>query len=566
MRTIHFISSGVACAFLLGNGLAQGSRLNVLFIAVDDLRPQLKAYGENQMITPSLDLLAQTSVRFDRHYVQAPTCGASRYAMLASNRPKISAELSNEAVRTQIGDANPPAPESMLHLFKQNGYRTVGIGKIGHYPDDRIYAYDGTGNGRPEMPRSWSEAFLTYGAWNYGWGAFFGYANGMSREGPNAIIPPPVAEWADTSDNGYPDGLIAQDAIRKLQELKDSTFFLSVGFFKPHLPFSAPKKYWDLYNRNTLPLTSYPNLTQNVAAAYNSPDGEIGQYNSLGLTGDALSRLRIHGYYACVSYVDAQIGKVLFALDSLGLRQKTIVVVWGDHGWHLGDNSFWGKHTLREYSLRSPLFVRVPGMSAGSTMGLVESIDIYPTLAELAGLTPPNWINGSSFAALLRNPNQQGKCAAFSYWTNGGTSMRTDRYRLTKWVTGTTVNQVELYDHQSDPGETVNIQASSTRIRDSLMILLNANSPNCSVVGIEKPEVGKKDFSFTRNPNGDVMIEPQFTGPYSVVIHDLEGRLVFERNNQSGPLWVENHFRSGLYFLKMNAAGARSLVRLIFRP
>ncbi len=568
---VNLLKTSIVCLLLVFASEAANSKLNVLFIAVDDLRPQLKTYGDeegygnHQMITPNLDQLANEGVRFDRHYAQVPTCGASRYLMLTGRREHVTG---NYIIREKISSL--PSPESMPHLFKQNGYRTIAIGKIGHSPDGREYNYDGSGDGRMEMARSWHEAGLPYGEWGYGWGAFFGYAGGTSREGPNQNDPRKIFDDSDVPDTGFPDGLIAMDAVKKLQKLKDSTFFLAVGFFKPHLPFTAPKKYWDMYDRDKIELSPY-------ATSFGGNDGETGGYDFLGLTGKDKDRYKRHGYYAAVSYVDAQIGKVLGALDSLGLSDNTIVVVWGDHGWHLGDLNHWAKHTTHEWSLRSALIIRAPGMATGVAQGLVETIDIYPTLTELTGLRPPASVAGQSFSHLLKNPNLPGKSAAFGYWSGGSVSMRTERYRLIK----TRDSDTRLFDHTTDPGETSDITSGNSNLIDSLMKLLNADNPSYpKIPGCMDPQYQEYDSTATIEDSscntlssykkhnipletlngklkiisdgaGGLKIQPGFTEEYSIDLLTINGQRL-SSHSIMGAVHITSSFPGpGLYIIKV---------------
>lgn len=439
---------------------------NILFIAVDDLRPELGAYGSTQIHTPNLDQLAAEGLVFLRHYVQVPTCGASRYSMLTGLRPASAAHLSNEAFVNLLPRTEGERPESFPHLFRRAGYHTAAIGKISHYPDGRVYTYAGEGDGRLEMPFSWDEVEGPIGKWGTAWNAFFGYADGTNRNSGRELSPP--YERADVPDDAYPDGLIAEAAVRKLRELRerDQPFLLAVGFFKPHLPFNAPARYWDLYDRQDIDLSPNPDAPAAINPRTLHASGEFfGNYDghpSRGGAGvridDDYARTIRHAYFAAVSYVDAQIGRVLDELDRLGLRESTIVVVWGDHGWHLGDHTIWGKHTTLERSLRSPLIIRAPGMIAPgrTTDDIVESVDIYPTLVELAGLRPPDGLSGTSLAAHLRDLSHRGRGGAWGYY-NGRTTLRTDRYRITEHVSGEP--RVELFDHREDPYETVNVAA-----------------------------------------------------------------------------------------------------------
>jgi len=452
-------------------------RPNVLFIAIDDLRPQLGCYGHNEMITPSLDRLASEGRRFNHHYVQVPTCGASRCALLTGQYPARPEAYDNGAFGLlQHDDANRPA--TLPQLFKQNGYTTVSIGKITHSPDGR------RGDGSPELPSAWDELGMPHGEWKDAWAAFFAYAGGKTR----IIQETPVFERLPLPDNAYPDALIADAAIGKLRQLKSQPFFLAVGFIKPHLPFNAPQKYWDLYDPNLLPPPKNSNAPKNVDPAiglHNS--GEMrGQYTGFsepGIVTDAEARNLRHAYRACVSYVDAQVGRMLQELTRLGLDDNTIVIVWGDHGWHLGEQGVWGKHTLHEVALRSPLLLRIPKMAAPgeAAEGFVESVDIYPTLAELCDLPTPSALNGTSFASMLRDAGAPGKSAVVGFWRGGrGHTIRTPRFRFTLWTNrddNQEIVQTELYDHQLDPLETVNIAADHPQVVKKLSKQLRQTVP-----------------------------------------------------------------------------------------
>lgn len=460
---------------------AQDKGYNVMFLSVDDLRPQLGGYGKQFMHTPCLDKLTDQAVTFGRHYVQVPTCGASRYALLTGQRPERSKPktYTNRAFDLLPDKEEPRRPVAMPHHFRRRGYYTVNIGKVSHSPDGRnrgsSLGGDG-GDGKLEVPFSWDEAYTPTGDWEEPWDAFFAYADGKSR------IPgeTPATEAADVRDTGYPDGLIAQEAVQTLQRLKDRRFFLAVGFYKPHLPFNAPKRYWKMYERASIQQAPYTSPPQNIDPAvslHNS--GELTpRYTGLktpGVVTEKEARRLRHAYFACVSYVDAQIGKVLDALQRLGLAEKTVVVVWGDHGWHLGDYGIWGKHTPYERALRSPLIVRAPGVSAaGQTAnGLVETLDIYPSLCELCGLTVPKHLDGESFVPMLKAPDRSGKKKAYGYWRRNGRwakTIRTPRYRMIRWTDADgAVVQVELYDHRTDPHETHNVAGAYPQVVEQLL-------------------------------------------------------------------------------------------------
>ncbi len=455
------------------NGLCQ--KKNVLFIMVDDLRNELGCYGASHIISPNLDKLAGEGVLFSQHYVQVPTCGASRYSLLSGQRPASAKSVTNKAAelfpRQDNGDTI-----SLPQLFQLNGYTTIGLGKISHSPNGRL---GDTGEGDEEVPFSWDSTYTALGEYEHAWALMHGYASGVPRT--KGVTPP--TEGADVSDNGYADGNIADEAITQLQRLKDETFFLAVGFMKPHLPFACPKKYWDLYDRDKIALTQYPDRTKNVNASLSfHPSNELlKNYASSGSVNTAEAKELRHGYYACVSYVDAQVGKVMAALDSLGLKDNTIVAVWGDHGWHLGDLDVWCKHTIFDWSLKSVFMMRGPGIASGQTAeGLIESLDIYPTLATMCGLQIPAAADGRSFAPLLSSPQLPGKSEVFGYWSRDGymaKSLFDGRYRFSRWTKSGESDVLELYDHNTDPGETVNIAGDNPALVKSLGAILDAESP-----------------------------------------------------------------------------------------
>ncbi|MCK5137760.1 MAG: sulfatase [Bacteroidales bacterium] len=453
---------------------------NVLFICVDDLRPELGCYGKEYIHSPNIDKLAAEGVAFTNHFVQVPTCGASRFSMLSGMLPETTGHLSNEACHKFIsGHPETEKPETFIHHLKRNGYYTVGIGKISHYTDGLLYGYTDPVSTERELPHSWNELEFNSGKWGTGWNAFFGYANGENRQSMNRQVKP--YEMGDVDDLGYPDGLTANLAIEKLNELKekDKPFFLGVGFFKPHLPFNAPKKYWDLYNEHEIPLPQYPDIPEHVNSASLHGSGEFNGYKlgeetaSLNApVSDDYARKVRHAYFACVSYIDAQVGKLLDELDKLGLAENTIVVVWGDHGWHLGDQRVWGKHTIFERALKSAFIVRAPNVSGeGKTIEhVVSTVDIYPTLMELCGVEMQHQTDGKSLVPIMKNPLLQNwEEASYGYYRNG-ISLRTNRYRLTKYFREQQPS-VELYDHQTDPDETKNIAAENPEIVEQLMPL-----------------------------------------------------------------------------------------------
>lgn len=453
---------------------------NILFIAVDDLRPELGCYGNDVIQSPNIDKLAKQGRIFKNHFVQVPTCGASRYSLLTGLRPRQKSHLRNDTFVQELSNKEETEnPESFIHYLKRNGYYTVGLGKISHSPDNRVYGYTEEPSETKELPHSYNEFIFNPGKWKTGWNAFFGYSDGENRQSMKRKVRP--YESGNVEDNGYPDGLTTELAIQKLKEMKDKgkTFFLGVGFFKPHLPFTAPKKYWDLYKRNEISLSPSPFIPQNVDIRSLHNSGEINGYHltdeKAGLNkaiSDDYARKLKHAYFASVSYVDAQVGKIINELNDLDLAKNTIIIIWGDHGWHLGDHLTWGKHTLFERSLNSPLIVKLPEVNNPgiSTSSIVESVDIYPTLLDLCDLEPPYQLDGKSLVDLIHDPNRNGKDIAYSYYNNG-ISVRTSRYRLTKFFRD---NQqiIELYDHVKDPNETINIANNNVEIVNELMPLL----------------------------------------------------------------------------------------------
>ena len=451
-------------------------KYNVLFIFVDDLRPELGCYGNSVIKTPNIDKLASEGTLFKKQYVTVPTCGASRRSLLTGMRPRSATDLSNDVLEIRKKEnITSEGPESFVAHFRNNGYYTVGMGKISHSPDGYIYKYLEPKGKERELPDSWDEMLFDPGKWGTGWNAFFGYADGSNRNELKGAVKP--YEGADVDDENYPDGLTSRLAIQKLRELakNDKPFFLGIGFFKPHLPFNAPKKYWDMYDEADMPLTPSPDIPMNVNKISLQESGEFNAYRqgeekaSLAKpVSDAYARKLRRAYYASVSYVDAQIGKVLDELKKANLDKNTIVVLWGDHGWHLGDNRVWGKHTLAEWSVRSPLIVKAPGtQKAVSSDKIISSIDVYPSLMELCGIRMPYKTDGKSFVPLLKkSADTKWSNVAYSYYKSG-ISVRTDRYRLSKYFRSEQP-VTELYDHQSDPYENKNIANENPALLKSL--------------------------------------------------------------------------------------------------
>jgi arylsulfatase A-like enzyme len=437
-------------------------KLNVLFFAVDDLRPELNCYGKAQIKSPNIDRLARHGVQFNRAYCQQAVCSPTRTSLLTGLRPD-STRVYDLVVHFR--DTVPNVVTLPQH-FKNHGYHTVGFSKIYHSGLDD--------------PISWSEPHRDPKAGTYqlpqnqqivARKAEEARKKGLKGTALSRAARGPAFECADVPDNAYVDGKTTDLAIAKLEELarQDKPFFLAVGYLKPHLPFVSPKRYWDLYDPKTIKLPDNPNPPEDMPELAMTDFGELRAYSNIPAKGpipDELARQLIHGYYAAVSYTDAQVGRVIDELDRLGLRENTIIVLWGDHGWKLGEHGGWCKHTNFELDTHVVLLLDAPGAKAnGKTInGLVEFVDIYPTLCDLAGLPKPEHLEGTSFAPLLTHPELPWKKAAFSqYPRRGGImgySMRTDAYRLTRWVEHKNPEHVvalELYDHQKDDAENFNI-------------------------------------------------------------------------------------------------------------
>ena len=459
---------------------------NVLFICIDDLRPELGCYGSKEIKSPNIDKLGFSGIIFNNQFTQIPTCGASRTCLLTGLLPKTKKHLTNEAPQIFIsGKAEVARPESFIHHLKRNGYYTVGVGKISHSADGLLYGYNDPVGTERELPHSWDELVFDPGKWKTGWNAFFGYADGENRQSMKANVKP--YEKGNVDDDGYVDGLTAKLAITKLEELakRKEPFFLGVGFFKPHLPFNSPSKYWDMYDEDKIELTQSPDIPLNVNKASLHQSGEFNGYKAGDENAslekplsDAYARKIRHAYFAAVSYVDAQVGKVLDELNRLGLAENTIVVVWGDHGWHLGDQRVWGKHTIFDRALRSVLIIKVPGnLYHGKQINkVVSSVDIYPSLMELCNTKMPINTDGTSFVGLMNNPSLSTWNHPALGFFNNGITVRTERYRLTKYFRKEEPT-IELYDHLTDPYENINIAGNNSNVIVSLMpILEKANT------------------------------------------------------------------------------------------
>jgi arylsulfatase A-like enzyme len=413
---------------------------NILFIAVDDLRPELGCYGNSIIKSPNIDRLAGGSVFFRKSYCNVPVSGASRASLLTGTRPTSYRFLSFET----WADKDYPEAISLPAHFRKNGYYSVGLSKIFHNMGDGKDAWDE--EWRPTAQGTWRN---------------YATAQNLTIDAETKRGMP--FECADVSDTVYYDGKTAQKAIGYIREFgkSDKPFFLAVGFLKPHLPFNAPKKYWDLYDPEAIGIAQNPDPPKDAPRQAIHNWGELRNYYSIpekgSLSDSAANKLR-HGYYACVSYTDAQIGLLLDELDAAGLAENTIVVLWGDHGWNLGEHGLWCKHCNFNTSLNAPLMFRVPGLTNGKmNQSITEFIDIYPTLCELAGLGKPAHLEGESLVNRLKKPGKKEKDYAVSKFNNGVTLIE-DNFFYTEWLNKNDSTMARmLFDHSTDAEENRNI-------------------------------------------------------------------------------------------------------------
>lgn len=456
----HFLFlSLVFCAFITNVLSADSPKTpHILFIAVDDLRPELNCYGAERSISPNIDRLAAMGTLFENAYVQVPVCGASRASLMAGMYPttkrftwfgtRFDKPTSNQWGTSCTGAPNIP---DIPDWFKQNGYKTFSMGKIYHHANDNTKAWD-------VIDRV---------------GYFKAYQLPENKEGGKT----PAYESAPVEYNAYPTGIMTDKIIQQMRDAKDSDqpHFFTAGFPKPHLPFVAPEKYWDLYNEEDLALPSnYTFFPKDAPSSSSSTWGELrGMYDDIpseGPVSDEMALKLIHGYLACVSYTDDMVGKLLDELENLEMLDDVIIILWGDHGFQLGDHTLWCKHTLYETSMHAPLIISAPGYNSGQRVNsLVEMVDIYPTLCELAGLELPIHLQGKSLVATMEDPDAIHKKAIFGRYHNGET-VRTERFQYSEWNNGDKM----LYDHKRDPNEDVNVVANPkyAKVAESLAMAL----------------------------------------------------------------------------------------------
>lgn len=432
---------------------------NVLIFFIDDLRPELGCYGKQYIQSPNIDALASSGMLFERAYCQQAICAPSRASMMAGQYPDTLGiyDLWSPLRRT-VSDVM-----SMPRYFFERGYQTLSFGKVyHHHSDDNAYWSD-----LPDVP---GEKYANPSVLeSITLRRKEARARGLKRVALSAAAKGPAVEAADVKDDAYRDGAVANQAIKALRRDRNKPFFMCVGFAKPHLPFSAPQRYWDLYQRDrfSVPRRELPQRAPSLAF---TKWGELRAYQGMPAKGplsDDQTRELMHGYAACVSYADAQVGKVMAQLDRLGLRENTIVVLWGDHGYKLGDYGLWCKHTNLEIDTQVPLIVSAPGHVQGKrSSALVEMIDVFSTLAELTGGEIPDSCEGISLKPILDNQDIAIRSFALSQYPRGsnmGYSLRTDRWRYTEWFNPAKNKIVarELYDHRDTQLASRNLSADA---------------------------------------------------------------------------------------------------------
>ena len=487
---------------------------NVLFVIFDDLRPELNCYGYDHMITPNFDAVAKDGTLFTRSYCQQAVSAASRASFLTGLRPDVTGVDYPYSVYF-VEEVLPKFGTMQRKVFESNDYYVRTLGKVHHGYKENFTEphYTPKEVGKYALPENISKS---------------------KQEGP-------FYEIADVPDEAYEDGCIAREAIETIKRVKNQTkpFFLTVGFQKPHLPFSAPKKYFDLYDRNSLPLSPNPLPTigeteysrRNVARDYDwMSEGHMTNY----VIEKEQAKIIRHGYFACVSYVDAQMGKIIDELKKNNLYDNTYIIIIGDHGWHLGDNAHWAKSTNFERATFSPLIVKSVGKGSQKNVKcdkFVEYVDIFPTILEATQIKIPDYAEGLSFLPLLKNHNQPWKSAAFSQFHRGkdveGYAIRTTNYRYIRWIVRDTkeLKAEELYDQINDPFEQVNIASSSPDACSKMNNLLQKGWKNALPKGVVSkannpiappfvgwgPEAAKESAKKFNEPNTNVQVPQKLT-------------------------------------------------------
>ncbi len=554
----RFLLSPILLGACLATSVA-AEKPNVLLLLVDDLKPAIGAYGDAHAKTPNIDRLAARGMRFDLAYCNQAVCAPSRFTLMLGSH---STSTGLYGLGNRLRESLPDAVTLPQH-FAKHGWRTESLGKIfhighgnegdpesfsvPHFKEKVIEYVDPASTQGGKLTRE--EAMFT----NQRFANFNSLPRGAAFEGP------------DVKDEAYADGRVAAETIRRLKAAKarrakeGTPFFIAAGFARPHLPFSAPKKYWDLHDPDTLPQPVYEDHPKGSPTVAHKRGGEIRNYFPVPDKGDPASisetvkRQLIHGYYASTSFVDAQIGKVVEALDELGLAEDTIVVLWGDHGFHLGDLGIWTKHTNYEQANRIPILISAPGVTrpGSSTKQPAESVDIFPTLAELAGLPQPKGpqpIDGVSLVPVLKDGSVRVRDHAFHAYPKGkmGRSIRTERYRLVEWRqpgAPRSTAEYELYDYETDPNETRNHAAGDSRVVKELAAILAKYPEAASRGGRQRnaahppapgtPVIAKKELRIVveanarkQQPRGVVLAQGGREHGYA--LHFVDGRPAFD--------------------------------------
>lgn len=560
MKNIRSVSCLIAVVLVVSANALAADSPNVLLILVDDLKPALGCYGDPFAKTPNIDALAGRGMRFDLAYCNQAVCAPSRFTLMLGSH---STSTGLYGLGSPLRKIIPNAVTMPQHFAKHGGYRTESLGKVfhighGNFGDpesfsvphfhDKVIEYlDPASTDGGKLTRE--EAFFT----NQKLGSIKSLPRGAAYESP------------DVSDGQYADGRVAAETVRRLQAAKtrraaDGTpFFITAGFARPHLPFSAPKKYWDLYDAAAVPMPKFEDHPIDAPLVAKKRGGEISNYKPVpeektAIYSQDLKRNLIHGYYASTSFVDAQIGKVLNELDRLQLADNTIVVLWGDHGFHLGDLGVWTKHTNYEQANRIPILISAPGVTqpGSSTRQPAESVDIFPTIAELAGLPAPQGpqpIDGVSLVAVLRTPTLRVRDHAYHAYPKQklGRAVRTERYRLVEWKSFSKQSpaEYELYDYQTDPLETRNVASQKPDVVASLKQMLakhpqpvsrnpvkrKRNGKQSAIPQLKTPNIASRSVTISgkvKAKSGTGVIVAQGGREHGYSVHMINGNLAFD--------------------------------------
>jgi len=424
----------------------QTKKQNILFISIDDFRPKISSYGETKMITPNIDKLASEGLQFNNAYTNIAVCGASRASLMTGIRPSLN-RFNDFSTRAQV---DTPQAISLNQLFMDNGYETISYGKIYHHSDDFQQHWSEKDKGQIQSdfqdPKSIERV-----------------NNAEKGEYGNKNL---TYEYPDVDDYAYNDGKITQNAIHKLKVLKedDQPFFMAIGYVSPHLPFIQPKKYWDMYDHDSIQLADNSYQPENspfiaIEAQHNSAELRKNYLDipAQGKLDDDLARNLIHGYYASVSYMDALIGELIKELDDLGLRDNTTIILWSDHGYFLGEHGFWCKHSTFHEAVKIPFIMSSPGYAKNQiTNSFTELVDVYPTLCELANITPPTYIHGKSLTPVLKNPSIQLKDEIYTRYKQGEAVIDAN-YSYTEFYRGKTYVGNMMYDMKTDLKQNIDI-------------------------------------------------------------------------------------------------------------